>query len=68
MSMFGGLRAGAVKTPAVATAPTRPAIRAVSVSVAAEGLERFRLDNLGPAPGSRKSKTRKGRGHAAGQV
>ncbi|KMT08312.1 hypothetical protein BVRB_6g141790 [Beta vulgaris subsp. vulgaris] len=28
---------------------------------------RFRLDNLGPQPGSRKKGKRKGRGHAAGQ-
>ncbi|KAL8531700.1 hypothetical protein ACS0TY_008333 [Phlomoides rotata] len=28
---------------------------------------RFRLDNLGPQPGSRKKSKRKGRGHAAGQ-
>ncbi|KAH7840831.1 hypothetical protein Vadar_022202 [Vaccinium darrowii] len=29
--------------------------------------ERLRLDNLGPQPGSRKNRKRKGRGHAAGQ-
>lgn len=28
---------------------------------------RFRLDNLGPQPGSRKKAKRKGRGHSAGQ-
>ncbi|KAK1309399.1 hypothetical protein QJS10_CPA09g00341 [Acorus calamus] len=28
---------------------------------------RFRLDNLGPQPGSKKNRKRKGRGHAAGQ-
>ncbi|GAB2280062.1 60S ribosomal protein L15 [Dionaea muscipula] len=28
---------------------------------------RFRLDNLGPQPGSRRRAKRKGRGHAAGQ-
>lgn len=28
---------------------------------------RYRLDNLGPQPGSRKKAKRKGRGHAAGQ-
>lgn len=28
---------------------------------------RLRLDNLGPQPGSRKNRNRKGRGHAAGQ-
>ncbi|CAM8884236.1 unnamed protein product [Rhodiola kirilowii] len=36
------------------------------VESAAAGV-RFRLDNLGPQPGSRKNRKRKGRGHAAGQ-
>ena len=31
------------------------------------GSERFRLDNLGPQPGSRKRAKRKGRGISAGQ-
>lgn len=67
VAMFG-LRARTVKLPAAAVvSPTRPAIRAPTVLVSAED-ERWRLDNLGPAPGSRKRKTRKGRGHAAGQV
>jgi hypothetical protein len=67
--MFFGLRARTVKSPAVGALvrPTRPEIRAVTVVAAAE-TERWRLDNLGPAPGSRKKKNRKGRGHAAGQV
>ncbi|KAK9750404.1 hypothetical protein RND81_02G194300 [Saponaria officinalis] len=39
-----------------------PGIGSVSVSK-----PRFRLDNLGPQPGSRKKAKRKGRGHAAGQ-
>lgn len=30
-------------------------------------IDRFRLDNLGPQPGSRKRNKRKGRGHSAGQ-
>ncbi|KAK1278467.1 hypothetical protein QJS04_geneDACA020848 [Acorus gramineus] len=30
-------------------------------------MTRFRLDNLGPQPGSKKNRKRKGRGHAAGQ-
>jgi len=30
--------------------------------------ERFRLNNIGPAPGSRKAEDRKGRGYSAGQV
>lgn len=29
---------------------------------------RFRLDNIGPAPGSRRQEHRKGRGYGAGQV
>lgn len=52
---------------AVRVAPVRPVVRAITVTVSAEE-DRFRLNNLGPAPGSRKRKTRKGRGHAAGQV
>lgn len=65
--MFG-LRTRTIKSPTVAVvSPTRPAVRAPTVLVSAEE-ERWRLDNLGPAPGSRKRKTRKGRGHAAGQV
>lgn len=52
---------------AVRVAPARPVIRAVAVAVSAEE-ERYRLNNLGPAPGSRKRKTRKGRGYSAGQV
>ncbi|CAM8947569.1 unnamed protein product [Rhodiola kirilowii] len=39
---------------------------AVVESAGAAGV-RFRLDNLGPQPGSRKNRKRKGRGHAAGQ-
>ena len=30
--------------------------------------ERLRLNNLSPAPGSKRDKQRKGRGYAAGQV
>ncbi|KAL9232281.1 hypothetical protein vseg_007408 [Gypsophila vaccaria] len=56
------------------TRPKKPlAISAASTLVgepssdsAAPGT-RFRLDNLGPQPGSRKKAKRKGRGHAAGQ-
>jgi large subunit ribosomal protein L15 len=36
--------------------------------VAEEGSERLRLHNLSPLQGSRKKKTRKGRGYGAGQV
>ncbi|KAK3009076.1 hypothetical protein RJ639_013633 [Escallonia herrerae] len=36
-------------------------------TAAATSSVRFRLDNLGPQPGSRKKAKRKGRGHAAGQ-
>ena len=35
--------------------------------VSSSSTERFRLDNLGPQPGSRKKGKRKGRGYAAGQ-
>ncbi|CAO2828530.1 unnamed protein product [Amaranthus hypochondriacus] len=50
----------------------KPLVIAAASSTAApssgSGLEtRFRLDNLGPQPGSRKKGKRKGRGHAAGQ-
>ncbi|KAL1537086.1 60S ribosomal protein L15 [Salvia divinorum] len=38
-----------------------------SVASAGQEASRFRLDNLGPQPGSRKKSKRKGRGHAAGQ-
>ncbi|KAG6398929.1 hypothetical protein SASPL_140401 [Salvia splendens] len=40
---------------------------AASAAQEASGSARFRLDNLGPQPGSRKKAKRKGRGHAAGQ-
>lgn len=39
----------------------------VSPSIGSGSETRFRLDNLGPQPGSRKKGKRKGRGHAAGQ-
>ncbi|KAK4399953.1 50S ribosomal protein L15, chloroplastic [Sesamum angolense] len=39
----------------------------VQESVASNQNVRFRLDNLGPQPGSRKKAKRKGRGHSAGQ-
>ncbi|KAL5726137.1 60S ribosomal protein L15 [Ranunculus cassubicifolius] len=45
-------------------------IRAASPATSAPGSvdgNRFRLNNLGPQPGSRKKHKRKGRGHAAGQ-
>lgn len=48
-------------TPAPVRAP-----RVLVVSVSA--LERLRLHNLTPEPGSRRDAKRKGRGHAAGQV
>ncbi|KAF9588595.1 hypothetical protein IFM89_013447, partial [Coptis chinensis] len=38
-----------------------------SISLDASSSVRFRLNNLGPQPGSRKKHKRKGRGHAAGQ-
>ncbi|KAL2233363.1 50S ribosomal protein L15, chloroplastic [Sesamum indicum] len=39
----------------------------VQESAASNQNVRFRLDNLGPQPGSRKKAKRKGRGHSAGQ-
>lgn len=44
------------------------AVKAVGLSVRADGEERLRLHNLSPLKGSRKNKTRKGRGYGAGQV
>ncbi|KAK6931512.1 Ribosomal protein L18e/L15P [Dillenia turbinata] len=41
--------------------------QASSLTAVAGSNVRFRLDNLGPQPGSRKKGKRKGRGHAAGQ-
>ena len=50
-----------VAAPAKLQAPARiPVVRVQA--------ERFRLNNVGPAPGSRREEARKGRGHAAGQV
>ncbi|KAK3253777.1 60S ribosomal protein L15 [Cymbomonas tetramitiformis] len=48
---------------------TRPAAKRAGLTVVAEAAteERIRLNNLHPLPGSRRSKMRKGRGHAAGQ-
>lgn len=42
-------------------------VAAMSSSSEAVAPERFRLDNLGPQPGSRKRAKRKGRGISAGQ-
>lgn len=41
--------------------------KAASNAVVTVSTERFRLDNLGPQPGSRKKGKRKGRGISAGQ-
>lgn len=51
------------------TTLTTPLNQAASFSPisAPVNVGRFRLDNLGPQPGSRKKAKRKGRGHAAGQ-
>lgn len=48
-------------------APTKAVGRKLSLSVVAEVSERLRLHNLSPLEGSRKKKTRKGRGYGAGQ-
>ena len=54
--------------PSVRCAMARP-FRPVRLEVTgAAQAERLRLTNLKPTPGSRRPRTRKGRGHAAGQV
>ena len=50
------------------TAAAPKAAKAVSLTVKADGEDRLRLHNLSPLKGSRKAKTRKGRGYGAGQV
>lgn len=51
------------------TAPRNTVARATTVKVTAEEeVERLRLNNLKPLPGSRRKEQRKGRGRAAGQV
>ncbi|KAG9458152.1 hypothetical protein H6P81_002660 [Aristolochia fimbriata] len=45
----------------------RASVPAVAVSSVVSTVDRFRLNNLGPQPGSRKKGKRKGRGHSAGQ-
>lgn len=64
-SFFTGSR---VKLQCFSTRPVRPTLAAVRAAAAAETEERYRLNNLSPQPGSRKSKNRKGRGYGAGQV
>ena len=58
--------AGSVVLPA-ARAPLCGASRSALFPLVAE-LDRLRLHNLSPEDGSRKNKTRVGRGHSAGQV
>lgn len=69
-SVFSGSR---MQPRAMASRPAaRPALAVVcQAAVAAAEVdeeERLRLFNLSPQPGSKKSKTRKGRGYGAGQV
>lgn len=65
-TFFTGAR---VKMQCFSTRIVRPTVAAVRAAAAAsETEERYRLNNLSPEPGSRKKKTRKGRGYGAGQV
>lgn len=61
-------RLGAKLAPSVRSAAVRPFQPARAQVVVRAAEERLRLNNLKPAPGSRRKETRKGRGHAAGQV
>jgi large subunit ribosomal protein L15 len=59
------VRGGAMRA---STAPRNTVARATTVKVTAEEeVERLRLNNLKPLPGSRRKEQRKGRGRAAGQ-
>ncbi|XP_078444845.1 ribosomal protein L15 [Wolffia australiana] len=49
------------------TAKASVPFRVCAVASSSSSSDRFRLDNLGPQPGSRKKAKRKGRGYAAGQ-
>jgi hypothetical protein len=60
---FGGLTALAPS----ARIAVRP-FQAARCQVVVRAADRFRLDNLGPEPGSRREEKRKGRGYGAGQV
>ncbi|XP_020105148.1 50S ribosomal protein L15, chloroplastic [Ananas comosus] len=55
------------KTPSLFCCRASAADYAASASASAVATERFRLNNLGPQPGSRRKGKRKGRGIAAGQ-
>ncbi|XP_021723805.1 50S ribosomal protein L15, chloroplastic-like [Chenopodium quinoa] len=55
-----------IRKPLVVAAATSSSSNVVRSS-GSSSETRFRLDNLGPQPGSRKKAKRKGRGHAAGQ-
>lgn len=61
-------RLGAKLAPSVRSAAVRPFQPARAQVVVRAAEERLRLNNLKPAPGSRRKELRKGRGHAAGQV
>ena len=70
--IFGQLNARAM-APVAVSLPSRAqrslTLRASTSELTIEqGMERLRLHNLSPQPGSRKAKKRKGRGHSAGQV
>jgi hypothetical protein len=53
---------------ALRLAPRRAAPSRVAVAAPVAELERLRLHNLSPEKGSRPAKSRKGRGHSAGQA
>ncbi|KAL3830909.1 hypothetical protein ACJIZ3_019711 [Penstemon smallii] len=61
------LKANPRKFPAIKLSKLVIVNSAVEPEVLSNQNVRFRLDNLGPQPGSRKKQKRKGRGHAAGQ-
>lgn len=60
-------RPTAVRTNRATLVVTAAAANARPKVVFEEGT-RFRLNNIGPATGSRRQETRKGRGYGAGQV
>ncbi|KAK4484244.1 hypothetical protein RD792_011468 [Penstemon davidsonii] len=61
------LKANPRKFPAIKLSKLSIVNSLVEPEVLSNQNVRFRLDNLGPQPGSRKKAKRKGRGHAAGQ-
>lgn len=68
---MSSLRPSSCSIPSLKTTTKRQLVVVNKAAAAAAGAPvgsvRFRLDNLGPQPGSRKKGKRKGRGIAAGQ-